>query len=243
MRRIPSASLYWGRGIETAEPAKQVGTEKRTMTLICLIGRHGSGKSTLGRLLSLRGFEHISVGVLFRLAKKGRYPSDIPVRIMIRLGRLPPGTPMPENIARDLLSYAATKRHCLIDGFPATTAHLSLLPPGVRVVLMWSPKALRMARLEHRSANSVRKWTNGRTSARDNELADLLRHCRKTTGPGSVIFVANRGEGERTLDDTADRLAGLVASQTLPAENNNDNNEPGRLPATPIISPPVTRPP
>lgn len=57
------------------------------MARICLLGRHGSGKTTIGGALVQMGFTHTSVGLLRRLAQHGHFPSDVPASLMLAMRR------------------------------------------------------------------------------------------------------------------------------------------------------------
>lgn len=149
------------------------------MTLVCLIGRHGSGKSTIGARLALQGYRHISVGLLRRLARSGQYPSDVPAGLISAMGRERPGTLLSRSTAQRLVAYACSALPTILDGFPASPAQVELLPPDTIFCVVWTPHALREIRLEGRAATTKRQWTPGRASERETALPQLISHLRK----------------------------------------------------------------
>ena len=170
------------------------------MELVCLVGRHGSGKSTIGAMLERCGYKHLSVGLLRRLARQGQYPADVPISLMLALRRMPAGGPMPSDVSVKLLQFAGTFDKCVLDGFPANLDHVQMLPSGTCIVLVWCPVSLRIERLNDRAAATVRQWTAGRSSERENSLAGVIARCRRQF---KTVFLANRDDGVQV---TADRL-------------------------------------
>lgn len=173
------------------------------MSLICLVGRHGSGKSTIGAALASQGAKHISVGLMRRLAAAGQMPADIPASLMAAIRRAKPGAVLSCDVATKLLRFAASFEHCVLDGFPSTYAHIDMLPPAAIVGVVWTPYELRLARLNKRSDTSKRIWTPGRPSEREQSLAGVIKHARAIR---RVVFIPNRRDGEIVLDDAVRRL-------------------------------------
>lgn len=136
------------------------------------------------------GFRHISVGVLRRLAQNGTFPSDVPFSLMMMLKRVRAGQPLPDDVAAKVLGYAHETKHCVIDGFPACTRHIDMLPPDSRIVYVWAPRPQLDKRLAERAQTTVRAWTPGRHSERDAMLSEVALRARKT---GRLIWVANTG--------------------------------------------------
>lgn len=176
------------------------------MTLICLIGRHGSGKSTLGDALVERGFKHISVGLLRRIATSGSIPADIPATLMAAMRRTMPGAPLQNDVAAKLLKYAMSFERCVLDGFPANAVHVDMLPPAAIIAVVWAPKQTRQSRLESRALTSKRQWTPGRASAREDNLATVIMHARSVR---RAVFLANRVDG---IDDVQKSLLNSLTS-------------------------------
>jgi hypothetical protein len=150
------------------------------MTLVCLIGRHGSGKSTIGARLAAEGFRHISVGLLRRLAQSKQYPSDVPAGLISAMGRERPGTLLSPLTAQRLVTHACSGSPTILDGFPASPAQIDLLPADTIFCVVWTPHVLRGTRLEGRAATTKRQWTPGRASEREASLPSLIAHVRKT---------------------------------------------------------------
>ncbi|WP_447435918.1 AAA family ATPase [Cupriavidus basilensis] len=141
---------------------------------LCLIGLHGAGKSTVGRLLAEQGYWHISIGALRRLARMGMRPSDIPVRLMAMLREVDPGGPLRYDVAAAVVGMALAKPRVVLDGFPSSPLHLSLLDSSWRMVLVQAPDVQRRERLRRRAETSPRAWTVDGVSARDRELERVI---------------------------------------------------------------------
>lgn len=161
------------------------------MSLLCLVGRHGAGKSTIGGLLSTLGYHHISVGLLARLARSGQYPADVPVPLIAAMRRAKAGAPLPDAIALRLLDYAASFEKCVLDGFPASLSHLRQLPSDTTIGLVWVPMRVRSARLTLRAEQTKRLWTPGGKSEREQSLPALLRQSRRQF---KTVFIPNGGD-------------------------------------------------
>lgn len=158
------------------------------MPVIFLVGRHGSGKSTLGKALRQEGYKHVSVGALRRLAKHAAIPADVPYNLMRLLKRSMPGEPLSPEICVALLSFASGFEKCVIDGFPASVEHVGMCPPQAIIGYVWTPAKQREERLNARAQATVRQWTPGRPSAREEQLASVVRHARRVR---RVEYIAN----------------------------------------------------
>lgn len=158
------------------------------MTLVCLIGRHGSGKSTIGAFLAARGYRHISVGLLRRLAQAKQYPSDVPAGLISAMGRERPGALLSHLTAQRLVAHACSATPTILDGFPASPEQIALLPADTIFCVVWAPHALRNIRLENRAATTKRQWIPGRASEREAALPALIASVRKTH---RCLFIKN----------------------------------------------------
>ncbi len=158
---------------------------------VLLLGPHGSGKSSLGRYLAQQGYEHLSVGTLARIARRGTIPSNVPLRLIMLLARHSPGQPLEAMAAKMLVEYANTRSKVVIDGFPGTAEHVQLLPDLASwdFVYVWTPRQLRHERLVIRSELTARKWNPGGRSARDHLLPMLCKEVRART---RLRFYCNR---------------------------------------------------
>lgn len=174
------------------------------MTLLCLLGRHGSGKSTLGGALVRHGYTHISVGMLRRLAMSYQFPSDVPPSLMVAMRRARGGEPLAVDIASKLIKHASSFPRCVIDGFPASVEHLDLLPRSATLALVWTPKRERERRLFERAEQTQRQWVPGRGSAREESLSAVIRTGQSK---GKVLFIPNRDQGLPSVEDVAETLA------------------------------------
>lgn len=177
------------------------------MSLLCLIGRHGSGKSSIGAAMTPLGYTHLSVGLLRRLAGQGQYPADVPALLMTAMRRAQPGRPLDPDTCRKLLKHALSLPNCVIDGFPASREHLALLPTDSAIGVVWTPRSIREDRLVLRAAGSLRQWTPGRHSERESALASVILAARLTD---RLLFVANRDSGNAAIAALAKRVAELV---------------------------------
>lgn len=146
---------------------------------IFLIGRHGTGKSTLGRASESENYKHMSVGVLRRLAGHNQYPIDIPYSLMRAFRTSPRGEPMSDSLATKLVGFLNSQPACVVDGFPGKSEHLGLLPVNSVVVYVWCGKADREHRLEARARSSMRQWNPSGASFRDKALSNLVIASRR----------------------------------------------------------------
>lgn len=174
------------------------------MTLLCMLGRHGSGKSTIGSNLVAHGFQHTSVGMLRRLAQASQFPTDVPATLMMAMRRERAGNAMSVPTARKLIDYAEKPLKAVLDGFPSSVEHIDLLPVDTVFCIVWTPSQLRLQRLEHRSDTTKRLWIPGLHSEREAVLPALIyalrqrRHC---------YFIKN----ESTRELAVSRLLGKLA--------------------------------
>lgn len=174
------------------------------MTLVCLLGRHGSGKSTLGADLIQHGFRHTSVGILRRLAQSSQFPGDVPAALMMAMRRERAGSAMSTPTARKLVDYATNVSKAVLDGFPSCVEHLALLPADTVFCVVWTPAQLRLQRLEHRSDTTKRVWTPGLHSEREATLPVLLSTLRRSR---RCIFVSNASTREAAVAEMLEKLA------------------------------------
>jgi hypothetical protein len=174
------------------------------MPLLCLIGRHGSGKSTIGARLASVGYRHISVGLLRRLAQSKQYPSDVPVVLISAMRRERPGALLSLPTAQRLVEYACSSALTVLDGFPAAPEQIELLPPDTIFCVVWTPRSLRGERLEGRAATTKRQWTPGRPSEREASLPRLIRHVRRMR---RCLFLRNADELASVVPDLQRKIA------------------------------------
>lgn len=179
------------------------------LTIICLIGRHGSGKSTVGAFCAREGAKHISVGQLRRLANGRVFPSDIPVSLLLQFRNLKAGEPLSKEVSLRLLDYAGKFDHVVLDGFPAATEHLELLPASTIFCYLWVPAKLREVRLGIRSANTSRTWTSGGISVREQVLSNLINDIRKRT---TLNFIRNTEDGNEAISSVGRSILSSFAT-------------------------------
>jgi adenylate kinase family enzyme len=174
------------------------------MPLLCLIGRHGSGKSTIGTKLAEEGYRHISVGLLRRLAQSKQYPSDVPVLLISAMRRERAGALLSPQTAQRLVEYACSNSLTVLDGFPADPEQVKLLPADTIFCVAWTPLTLRSARLEARAATTKRQWVPGRHSEREANLPRLISHVRLSH---RCLFVRNAGDLESVVAELTRKIA------------------------------------
>lgn len=171
--------------------------------LICLVGLHGSGKTTIGRALALlTNHVHVSVGDLGRIARRGLAPSDVPTRLLSCFSRHKPGTALSEQSSVLLVDYlrklSATST-VSVDGFPSHPSHISLLPSNAQV---WhvevSDNLARESRLAKRGELTKRQWVDGLKSERDILLGDTLTEAGKCNV--KIVNILNDGEASDVVD-------------------------------------------
>lgn len=177
------------------------------MALVFLVGRHGSGKSTIGQALAkVEGYGHISVGLLRRLAAANEFPADIPVSLMFAMKKVRSGEPLTEVTAQRLIKYAESFEHCVIDGFPVTPDQLALVPKNSHICVVTASKDIRLSRLQLRAAKSLRQWTPGIHSEREKQLAALIWTARKSK---PTIFIPNNHDGAESILAAMSRIKHL----------------------------------
>lgn len=143
--------------------------------VIFLIGLHGVGKSTIGKILATeQGFKHISLGDLSRLLHKKKIPAGYQLRFLRMLGKHDRGgermAPALVNALMEEIQAVRHLRGIVIDGFPSEPLHVLSLPTGSTVVHLTCSEQERMERLEHRSECTVRKWDSNIESRRDQQV-------------------------------------------------------------------------
>lgn len=166
--------------------------------VVWIIGLHGSGKSTCGRILTeiFPGWRHISIGDLSRLIRSGKYPSDLPIRLITTLKRTKPGGTLPPAAAREVAAFVEKNRASAcgisVDGFPSHPDHLNLLPTDSIVLHVQCNSSDRDKRLTKRAETSPRKWTPGIVTDRD-ALVDSTVQAAQSLGL-KVLGVNNDGD-------------------------------------------------
>ena len=131
--------------------------------VLFLVGLHGSGKTTLGRLLKDRhGWRQLSVGDLGRLARRNKLPQGVSLRLMLTLAQATPGKHIDDAAVALLLAQIDAWRRdtpVAVDGFPSLPAHLLRTPDRAGVVHVECARAICEPRLMLRSEKTQRKWT------------------------------------------------------------------------------------
>lgn len=174
--------------------------------IVFLVGLHGSGKSSIGRhLVRTRQWRHLSLGDIGRLARKNLRPSDVSLRLISCLAAHRPGETMPDQtclaIANEVLAYSHAAP-VVCDGFPIDANQLNYVPIGSKLILIQCSDDVRTQRLLERGVKTVRQWTPGNGSVRDDGLPFLLQAAR---GKGLfVCSVENERNGESGLAEAAE---------------------------------------
>jgi adenylate kinase family enzyme len=167
------------------------------MQLIVILGRHGTGKSTLGQKLTEMGYRHFSVGSLRRVAQRKSVPADIPFKL-INLLRKDTGNHLSDRTCFEIIEFCKQFDRVVIDGLPETPTQVSLLPSTTRVIWMISPKSKRIERLQQRSLESARIWTPDRVSRRE-AILPLMPHALSDF---PFLVINNRIDGKDLVSHT-----------------------------------------
>lgn len=184
--------------------------------IVGLIGLHGSGKTTLGRMLAIfeHGRRHLSVGDLARLARNGRVPNDVPVKLILELSKHQPGCPLPDVAANHLVNYLKSSSGISVDGFPSCARHVRLIPKDAVIVVLRTTPQTAKTRLEIRAEKTNRKWVDGGVSERDKQLDETV--CALKFAGINVIEIENNGS-LIDLEAQARLLLGVLKSSTATA--------------------------
>lgn len=181
---------------------------------VFLIGLHGCGKTTVGDLLQMeRGWRHISIGSLARLARKRRLPAEFSHQFMVRLSAYVPGLPLSPRMIESLT--AEVQRHqslapVSVDGFPASPDHVALLPEGSRLFFFDIDEDTRQERLTKRAQETMRKWTPGLLSQRDLDVPFVVEAAKLRAQSGQIEYFRINVAGY-----TPHELAQKVVAQIL----------------------------
>ncbi|MDD2222841.1 MAG: AAA family ATPase [Pseudomonas sp.] len=173
--------------------------KKMRNPVIFLIGLHGVGKSTIGKILATeQGFKHISLGDLCRLLHKKKIPTGYGLRFLRLLAKHERGqmmTPELVNALMDEIRGVVHLRGVVVDGFPAEPLHVLSLPTGSTVVHLTCTEHEREQRLAHRSQITVRKW-NCRIESRRDEQVQAVFSVAQESGILRTAEIANGGDPE-----------------------------------------------
>jgi adenylate kinase family enzyme len=176
--------------------------------LICLVGRHGSGKSSFAQFLARKyGWRHICIGLLKRLSARHKLASGVPAPLLFGMRREKPGEPLSRALSEKLLLHAASFDICILDGFPATKEHVLLLPDKTILVVVAAPKPKRRERLIRRSRETQRKWATEKHSPRDVALPEVIASAKKRF---CVFFVHNAHDDLAAFVVASDLILQLI---------------------------------
>lgn len=171
------------------KPNNKLIMSETSREIIALIGPHGAGKSTLGKIYESNGYTHINVGFLARMARRKLFPASVPLRLLFELRKHQPGTILGDAIVIELMQWIARLDKVVIDGFPSHLKHLELIdaPDNWIIKYLYCPRAIRESRLAARSLSSSRKWTPGLPSERDLALPSLIKQLKSFNLKGFEI--------------------------------------------------------
>jgi hypothetical protein len=113
------------------------------------------------------------------------------------------GAALSPSTAAKLVEHAAGSTKAVLDGFPSSLEHIALLPAETVFCVVWTPRRLRLERLEHRAATSKRLWTPGLHSERESALPSLIASLRQSR---HCIFIANDTTRETAVEEILRKL-------------------------------------
>lgn len=146
--------------------------------LVFLVGLHGTGKSTIGRIMATMGWHHFGLGDIGRLVRRRAMPKGYSMRFLTRIAAHVPGERMAQPLIDALMDEIAehrTQAPVVIDGFPVEPHHVARLPEHSIIAQVMCMEAERINRLQERAAVTPRKWTNAsEPSLRDKYLGLVL---------------------------------------------------------------------
>lgn len=172
--------------------------KKMRNPVIFLIGLHGVGKSTIGKILAAQGFKHISIGDLCRLLHKRKIPTGYGLRFLRLLAKHERGERMSPELVDALIEEIKAVQHLrgvVIDGFPSEPLHVLSLPTGSTVVHLTCTEHEREQRLAHRSDCTARKWNCKIESRRDQQVQAVFSVARESQILRTAE-IANEGDPE-----------------------------------------------
>ena len=179
--------------------------------VIFLIGLHGVGKSTIGKILAAKqGFKHISIGDLGRLLRKNKIPKGYSLRFLRLLAKHERGERMAPELIHGLMEEIKAVVHLrgvVVDGFPAEPMHVLSLPTGSTVVHLTCPEQERVQRLAHRSECTARKWHCGIESRRDEQVEAVFSVAQESRILRTQV-IASEGDPQA--------IAGQVLAASFP---------------------------
>lgn len=177
--------------------------------IIYLIGLHGVGKSTIGRILGTQGFKHISLGDLSRLVRKRKIPTGYHLHFLALLAKHEQGQRMSPALIDALMAEIDGARHrgVVVDGFPAEPYHVLSLPKNSTVVHLTCPEPERLIRLNGRSESTARKWDSSMESRRDEQVQAVFSVAQESR---AVLTQTIVNEGDPEI------IAGQVLAASFP---------------------------
>lgn len=186
--------------------------------VLFLIGKHGVGKSTVGREFEKQGWRHMSMGEIGRIVRRGQVPRGYLTSFLARMAAHRPNNP----IAGDLLQETVAQIRAfqaegplVVDGFPATPAHIHALPEfssaeghPLYLVYLSCDEDERRRRLYHRAETTRRKWdfdTVG--SERDSMLEKVFNEAHERGM--AVLRIGSDGTAASTVRRIMSNVEGL----------------------------------
>lgn len=113
----------------------------------------------------------------------------------------------------EIASFNQT-RPLVVDGFPAEPYHVAGLPADSTVIHLTCHDDVRMQRLIERGEKTVRRWTQGETSRRDQQLGMVVDAAMKCSDI-RTLCVSSENEPNAIADHIAAHAQRATSGETI----------------------------
>lgn len=186
--------------------------------VLFLIGKHGVGKSTVGREFEKQGWRHMSMGEIGRIVRRGQVPRGYSASFLARMAAHRPNSPISGELLQETVAQIRAFQadgHLVVDGFPATPAHIHSLPKfssaeghPLYLVYLSCDEDERRRRLYHRAETTRRKWDfDAVGSERDSALDKVFNEAHECGM--AVLRIGSDGTAATTVRRIMNIIEGL----------------------------------